>query len=90
MVIPTGKKHATPKSIEAIADCEAFIQALKRLDLTPENALRIVNVLKNRNLIDFEVFNGKTKDLVLPTFSFLPGTGIHPFTSRKSLPTGIP
>jgi hypothetical protein len=52
--IPTGRKRK-PRPLEIAATLDGIIKSIKKTDLNPDGALRIVAVLKERNLIDFTV-----------------------------------
>jgi hypothetical protein len=50
--IPTGRKRK-PRPLETAVGLDAIIKSIKKTDLNPDDALRIVTALKDRNLIDF-------------------------------------
>jgi len=49
--VPTGRKRK-PRPVELAADIENFLRALRKADIFSEDAMRIVNVLRDRGLID--------------------------------------
>ena len=63
--IPTGRGQ-TPRSLETVAGVENILKAIKRTELNSGDALRIVQTLKDQNLID--------------TAAIKPGKGSVPFT----------
>ena len=50
--IPTGKVRK-PRTLEAAAGIESVLRAVRRADINSGDALRIVQALKDRGLIDF-------------------------------------
>jgi integrase len=49
--VPTGRKRK-PRPVELAADIENILRAVRKADLFSEDAMRIVNALKDRGLID--------------------------------------
>ncbi|MCL2800515.1 MAG: integrase [Treponema sp.] len=49
--IPTGREKK-PRTLEAAANIETILKVIKRAELNSDDALRIVQSLKDRNLID--------------------------------------
>jgi len=49
--IPTGREK-TPRRLEAAASIETVLKVIRRTELNSDDALRIVQLLKDRNLID--------------------------------------
>jgi len=49
--MPTGKS-GKPRSMEIAVEIEGIIRAIRKADLNPDDAMRIVSVLKNMELID--------------------------------------
>ncbi|MCL2382591.1 MAG: integrase [Treponema sp.] len=67
--IPTGRLRV-PRPIEQAADIEAVIWAMRRAELTPDDAMRVVSVLKNMGLIDIAVVKNTGRGAV-PFAQFL-------------------
>ena len=49
--VPTGRK-GKPRPVELAAGIENILKAVRKADISSEDAMRIVNVLKDRGLID--------------------------------------
>jgi integrase len=49
--VPTGRKRH-PRPVETAIDIENILRAVRKADIVNEDALRIVNILKDRGLLD--------------------------------------
>ena len=67
--IPTGRL-GNPRPIEEAAGIEATIRAMRKADLTPDDAVRIVQTLKGMGLIDVAAVKNTGRGAV-PFVSFL-------------------
>ena len=67
--IPTGRNRK-PRPIEEAAGTESIIKSIRRADLNPDDALRIVSILKNLSLIDIAAVKNTGKGAV-PFADFL-------------------
>ena len=70
--IPTGKEKATKPIVEA-ASLETIIKAIRKLELSADDALKIVSALKSLGLIDISAVKntGLIRLLLLPVLQGL-------------------
>jgi hypothetical protein len=52
--VPTGRL-GKPRTVEAIVGIDIILKAIRKTNLNGDDALRIVNILKDRQLIDVSV-----------------------------------
>jgi len=67
--IPTGRLRK-PRPVEQAAGIEAVIRAMRRAELTPDDAMRVVSTLKSMGLIDIAAVKNTGKGAI-PFVQFL-------------------
>ena len=67
--IPTGKS-GKPRPVELIAEIESIIKAIRKSELNPDDAMRIVTALKNMELVDIAAVKNTGRGSV-PFIQFL-------------------
>jgi hypothetical protein len=65
--IPTGRKRK-PRPLEIATSLDGILKSIKKTELNSDDALRIVSVLKERNLIDFTIVKAGSGTVLLTEF----------------------
>jgi integrase len=65
--VPTGRERK-PRPVDAVIGLDGILKAVRKADLTGEDAVQIVNALKDRNLIDVVATKAGDSSLFFPEF----------------------